>query len=546
MTRHSKGWSRSAAGWGGWSYIRQWATRTSESRSFSRSVVVLWLAWGLGTMPALARSPVKRPQTQPADSELRQRVEAALGQSNVALAHTLLDESYRQAPQPEKLYLLGRLAQAEGRTLDAVDLLRRFVAEPGSESAATLAMAQKLLAMPRPVSGEVLVYGERGSLLTVDDRPVGVLPLPTPLLLSPGPHKLATSLGSRRQEELYNVLASRTAELRFNLSSDVVVATLQPAVLLLIEASGRGGQKGSPDAPSDEELAALEQAIARAAMEKQLGVQGRAAALRTAPQLGSCLSELRCQLALARENQATLLLVLRVEASQHLRLGRELILKLEALDPSVAERAAQAQRTCVGCAPSQAGDETWTLTSQVLSESLSRPRGTLMLRSQPEGAEVVLDGKVLGQTPLQRLAWAGNHSLLLRKEGFVPISREVLLTAGQRQTLDLTLTVPSSEPLRQIIITEGGPSDRHPSGQRPRWRILTGASSVVAGAVMIGFGISALAVNSRCVSGLGDPNAQCMTVYDTTVPGAALTSAGGATLLTGTMLLLWPPSASSP
>lgn len=516
--------------------------KASSSSSVRSAAAALWLG-SLMAVPAEARhaGSSKEPQLRRAARELRQKVEAALGRADFALAHKLLDDAYRQSPQPQTLYLLGRLAQAEGRALDAMDLLRRFVAEPGADSEDLQAVARKLVALPRPLCGEVVIHGERGAVLTVDDRPVGVLPLPTPLLLSPGPHLLAMSLGTRRQEELYKVMASRTAELRFQFSSDAVVATLQPAVLLLVQPTLKVIDQGSPESLSDEEIQALEQAVTRAATEKQLGVQGRTAALSTSPRLSGCLSELRCQLSLAEENQATLLLLLHVEVSHRWRSGRELKLKLEALDTSVTERAAQAVRTCSGCGLSQAGDETAMLTSQVLTDALTRPRGTIVVRSQPEGAEVVLDGRTLGLTPLRRTVWAGSHSLTLRKEGLLPASREISLSAGQLQTVEQTLLVGSSEPLRQITIVEGE-SERSPSGQRPRWRILAGASSVMAGAVMIGFGLSALAVNSRCVSGLGDVTTQCMQVYDTTVPGSTLTSIGGAALLTGTMLLVWPPA----
>ena len=112
-------------------------------------------------------------------SELSQRVQAAIARADYAEAHRILDDSYRQAPQPEKLYLLGVLAQAEGRQLESVDLFRRFLSDSGSESAEAQEVAQRAVAAPRPLLGEVLVHGERGSLLSVDDRPVGVLPLST-------------------------------------------------------------------------------------------------------------------------------------------------------------------------------------------------------------------------------------------------------------------------------------------------------------------------------------------------------------------------------
>jgi len=475
-----------------------------------------------------------------ATSDLKGRVEAAIARSDFAEAHRILDESYRQAPQAMKLYLLGLLAQAEGRSLDAVDLFRRFLADPGPETTEAQEVAQKVVALPRPLVGEVLVQGERGWVLSVDERPVGVLPLPTPLLLSPGPHKLVISLGGKRQEELYKVLASRTAELRFNLSSDVVVATLQPAALLLIVPTSADGVKGS-GALTTEEREAIEQAVARAAAAKQLGIQDQTAALVAAPQLANCLSESRCQFLLAEENQATLLLIAQVEVGSRWRTGRELKLRLVAFDTSVVEQAAMKERTCESCGAGKAGEVMAELSAQALSAAVGRPRGTLLVQSVPDGAAVYLNGKLLGQTPLRRPSWAGTFPLVVSKKGFSPSEREVTISVGQRQSVDVTLfldAAATTEPARKVIITEGEPVL---TTARPRWRVITGATAIGIGAVMLGFGVSALAVNSRCVAGLGDPNVQCPRVYDTVTPGAALTAVGGAALVTGTMLLAWPP-----
>ena len=390
--------------------------------------------------------------------------------------------------------------------------------------------------------GEVLVQGERGSLLSVDDRPVGVLPLPTSLWLSPGLHKISTSLGTKRQEEQYKVLAARTAELRFNLSSDVVVATLQPAVLLLIVPTGTDGPNGQAALLHSEEIVAIEQAVTQVARAKQLGLQSQAAALVTAPELAACLTEKRCQLSLAEQNQTTMLLILSVTVQDRWRTGRELGLQLAAYDTGVAEQAAVQQRICSTCVPTRAGELTQELADKVLTEAVGRPRGTLVVRSQPEGADVWMNGKVYGQTPLKQPVWAGTYSLVVRKAGFAELSREVIVGPGQKQTVEATL-LPETEvrTARKVTLTEGEPLQ---AGQRPRWRIVAGASAVVVGAVVLGFGISALAVNSRCVAGLGDPTVQCPQVYDTVTPGAALTSVGGAALLTGTMLLAWPPTAT--
>ena len=225
----------------------------------------------------------------------------------------------------------------------------------------------------------------------------------------------------------------------------------------------------------DEERQVIERAVTQAANRHNLGLQGQSAALLAAPRLASCLTERRCQLSLAEENQATILLVLHAEATSMWRGGRDLVLRLTAIDTSVAEQAAMVERTCAACSPTNAGQLMGELATQVLGDAVGRPRGMLEVHSNPNGVDVLLRDKLLGQTPLKRPTGVGTFPIPIRKEGF-------------------------------------------------------------------GLGISALAINSHCVVGLGDLDAQCMRIYDTTAPGAALAAVGGAALLTGTVLLAWSAS----
>ena len=63
------------------------------------------------------------------------------------------------------------------------------------------------------------------------------------------------------------------------------------------------------------------------------------------------------------------------------------------------------------------------------------PTGSLNVEVKPEGSEVLLDGEIIGQTPLtlDHLA-AGTYDLLIRKTNFVPYASRVEITAGQRST----------------------------------------------------------------------------------------------------------------
>ena len=68
-------------------------------------------------------------------------------------------------------------------------------------------------------------------------------------------------------------------------------------------------------------------------------------------------------------------------------------------------------------------------------------RGGLVLNSTPAGAEVVVNGKVVGQTPvvLNDLP-VGSRALIVRRDGYSPWSTSVRIVANQRTTVQATLS----------------------------------------------------------------------------------------------------------
>ncbi|MEI6232343.1 MAG: PEGA domain-containing protein [Planctomycetota bacterium] len=84
-----------------------------------------------------------------------------------------------------------------------------------------------------------------------------------------------------------------------------------------------------------------------------------------------------------------------------------------------------------------------------LNETLpARGAGTLKIAVEPVGAEVVLDGELIGHTPLELSGVAsGSHELLIRKTNFKAYSQRIALEAGQTQEFkdfaleDLVLTM---------------------------------------------------------------------------------------------------------
>lgn len=68
-------------------------------------------------------------------------------------------------------------------------------------------------------------------------------------------------------------------------------------------------------------------------------------------------------------------------------------------------------------------------------------RGALALTSSPDGAQVVLNGKVVGKTPvvLNDLP-VGSRAIVVRRDGYSPWSASVRVIANQRTTVRATLT----------------------------------------------------------------------------------------------------------
>ncbi len=67
-----------------------------------------------------------------------------------------------------------------------------------------------------------------------------------------------------------------------------------------------------------------------------------------------------------------------------------------------------------------------------LAVTLQQKSGTLTVNSSPPGARVLLDGAEAGFSPvvIANIS-ADNHTVTLEKAGFVTVSREVMITAGQ-------------------------------------------------------------------------------------------------------------------
>lgn len=456
------------------------------------------------------------------DPRVLESAQAALAK-DPARAQQILEQAYRSSRDPQLFLHLGRAALAAGRKAGAADLFRRYLDSLGerTDEAAQREVAAHLNSLGATL-GEVLVTAEGGGLLLVDGHLVGALPLPGPVLVEAGPHRFRVEVGPKRYEtDELTVPAGRQADLRLSpgaRGTAVAVLTLSPVVLLRILGSA-------------ERL--LTPAVQRAALEAAqrehavLYPREKTAAL-FAPRPAACPDEPVCLSEAAAEAQARALLSLRVQQE-----GGRSVLAAEMVDVPSGDVSATESAPLPGDDPGRAA-AVGALVKKVLASGLLRKRGTLAIGSLPSGATVIVDERVRGTTPLERAALAGRHAIRLELAGHAPYRTEVEVGAGQTASVQGQL-VPSGTPTGPLAT---GPSA--PTG-RPAWRLATGGVLLGAGALLAGFGISALSVNGGCADVVAPlPDAECDYFYGTRAVGGSLLGVGVAAAVGGAVLLALP------
>lgn len=515
-------------------------------------------------------APPDAPAARAADPLLAQG-QAALAAGDYRAAQAALTAAYRKSPGPEILFTLGKVAAAQGRGVAARDLLRRYLQESSGDSESpNQKEAQQLSEKAIEASGEVEVLGARGALVFVDDLLVGALPLPLPLLLPLGSHRVTVELGEQRVEEQIKTLSGQTAQMRFNQRTAVVVVSLPPAIVLLPE--------GSADAAAHKRVA---QALQQAAAKEKQAVVTREQAVAQAPNLAGCLDTLSCQLGLLAQNEAPYALRVRlrdrcaaspaavrgargegrVEPSSNdhcavntagVRDAREgakgatekaadsWLLELQLIDSSAGAVAATATPSCGECTLEQTAAAAVAALGPLLQQAASRGRGSVELNSQPSAAEVYLAGERVGVTPYRASRFVGSYPLVLRKEGYSPYQTALAVAAGQTASVNaVLLAAAAAEPEPAPAELEKTSSAGLAQPRRPLWRLLTGVLLIGGGATVAGFGIGALAINGQC--DLEGTPGSCAARYNTLVPGALLVG-GGALLIAGGIALAAVPA----
>lgn len=399
------------------------------------------------------------------------------------------------------------------------------------------AAAQDAPPAAAPTRGtELTVLGTPGTVLRVDDKPVGRLPLESPLVLPAGPHRFQLERQGRRFEsDVLTIPEGRIAELSLTAGTEgtaVAVLSLTPLVLLAV----RGREL---DDASRQALRAAVQEAAQA--EHSVLIPGETMTLVQRGQPADCMTQPACQLRFAAAAAARLVLRLELPAAAAAspQNGNGALLRGELVDVKTGQTAVRGEQPS-GSDNTQPWDAAQQLTRSLLSAAAKIGRGLVVVNSQPDGAQVTIDGQLRGATPWEGPSFPGPREVRIEKPNFEPHRAQINVVAEQAVKLDVELTAIADEPPPALP-----PAAPAPMPQRPRWRLGLGGAALGAGAIFIGFGGGALAIHGRCIDSPPNPLASCDQLYSTGGVGAGLTAVGGALLISGAVLLALPPQRSS-
>ena len=237
-----------------------------------------------------------------------------------------------------------------------------------------------------------------------------------------------------------------------------------------------------------------------------------------------CGDDVECVATVVAANAGTHLLQVEIaqtgrdyEATLSLRAGRD------------GEEQARSRQECEICGLKELGELIGDQAA-ALSPKLEAQPATLAVKTKPPGAEVRVDGRLIGVSPIVEPLPPGKHEVTISKRGFVERKRSITSVAGGEESIDLELqAVPTP------IEVDSGPDGR---GMR-----IAGWVALGTGLGILGGGVTALVLDERPVKNrCADPanidiNGLCLYRYDTLAAGIGLTAAGGAAAIAGAVLV---------
>jgi hypothetical protein len=141
-------------------------------------------------------------------------------------------QAYAEYPSPKLWFNIGQANRDLGRPADAMEAFERFLAEATDASALSVSEAEKSVAELRMKLGRLTIEcSMSGAEIEVDGKPAGVAPIPKPLWVAPGQHRIgATHASAAPAVEDVDVTAGamRAVDIRLRPLAEVLGAAGRP------------------------------------------------------------------------------------------------------------------------------------------------------------------------------------------------------------------------------------------------------------------------------------------------------------------------------
>ncbi|MEM7158606.1 MAG: PEGA domain-containing protein [Myxococcota bacterium] len=163
------------------------------------------------------------------------------------------------------------------------------------------------------------------------------------------------------------------------------------------------------------------------------------------PSAGTC-SAAECYAEIAKATDASHIVRAVVHAED-----RDYRVEMSLADGATGFELATAEDSCQICGVAEVGDliDAAAATLRTKLDALAQGPATLIVSSNPEGAQVSIDGELKGTTPFDAPVIPGKHVLRISKDGFITVEREVTFVEGIEESQSFELEkVPSRLPSR--------------------------------------------------------------------------------------------------
>lgn len=212
--------------------------------------------------------------------------------------------------------------------------------------------------------------------------------------------------------------------------------------------------------------------------------------------------------------------------------GRDYALRLSLTRTGSGEELASVADTCEICGHEELAERVDDLAA-ALGRKLKAavvPPPRLRVLGRPAGSRVTIDGQEVGVSPLELSVAAGEHEVVIEKEGFTGVRRRVAFVDGVVETLDLALVE---------LPRAAAPA---PVPPRRRWVEPLGWSGVGLGVGAAAGGVVLVALDQRpirgdCQGANVDAEGDCKWRYDTLAGGVVLTVLGVAAIAVGAAIV---------